>query len=215
MKHINLIIKHLKMKTKINFKKLALSLLLIPIAISCDDLNDTYPELVGNEESGILLMREEEKMARDVYDVLYDKWNIIAFQNIWSSENKHYESMGSLIAAYNLNDPSTGLPGTFTNQAITDLYNQLIQNGQLSATEALKTGAFIEEYDILDLERLIAETSNPELITVYDNLLRGSRNHLRSFVSNLKTYSVDYHPQLLDELSFNEIILSPMERGNE
>ena len=32
---------------------------------------------------------EEEKLARDVYAVLFDKWQIQAFSNIGSTENRH------------------------------------------------------------------------------------------------------------------------------
>lgn len=40
-------------------------------------LQDMQPgSLSSAEEAGILLMREEEKLARDVYLTLYEKWNI-------------------------------------------------------------------------------------------------------------------------------------------
>src|SRR6056297_3607457 len=38
--------------------------------------------LSSAEEAGILLMREEEKLARDVYLTLYEKWNIPVFATL-------------------------------------------------------------------------------------------------------------------------------------
>ena len=51
--------------------------------------------------------------------------------------------------------------------------------------EALLVGAAIEEIDILDLQKHIAETNNPEIQNVYNNLLRGSQNHLGAFTRML------------------------------
>src|SRR6056297_2115125 len=38
--------------------------------------------LCSAEEAGILLMREEETLARDVYLTLYEKWNIPVFATL-------------------------------------------------------------------------------------------------------------------------------------
>ena len=189
-----------------------------------DDLNlksatmslpTVFPELVSGEETGILQMREEEKMAHDVYTNFYSQWNLVEFANIATAETNHYNAVYTLISAYGLTDPSTGVDGTFTNPVIAELYAQLIEKGSLSAEEALKTGAYIEEYDILDLERLISETDNSAVIQVYSNLLRGSRNHLRTFVSTLANYNLTYTPELMDQATFDAIVNSPMEAGNQ
>jgi hypothetical protein len=36
-----------------------------------------------------LLIREEEKLARDVYNALITEWNAQSFENISSSEQSH------------------------------------------------------------------------------------------------------------------------------
>ena len=41
----------------------------------------------------------------------------------------------------------------------------------------------IEEIDILDLEERIAQTDKAEIQLVYENLAKGSRNHLRALTS--------------------------------
>jgi hypothetical protein len=173
-----------------------------------------FPALVTGEDAGILLMREEEKMARDVYSVFGTKYDLSIFDNIAASETNHYNAIGTLITAYKLTDPSTGVAGTFTNTAIAGLYSQLVGAGSVSVVDALKTGAYIEEYDIVDLEKLVAATTNTALLQIYGNLLRGSRNHLRAFVATLKTYQVTYVPKIMSAEDFSAIISSPMETGN-
>jgi hypothetical protein len=65
----------------------------------------------------------------------------------------------------------------------------------------------IEEIDILDIQKELDENVNNEDIAfVYENLMRGSRNHLRAFVKNLQRQGVSYTPQYLDESVINEII---------
>jgi hypothetical protein len=123
--------------------------------------------------------------------------------------------MGTLISTYQLTDPSTGVAGTFTNIAIANLYAQLVEAGSGSVEEALKTGAYIEEYDIVDLEKLIAATENTALQQIYGNLLRGSRNHLRAFVATLETYQMTYVPEVMSAEDFEAIISTPMEPGNQ
>jgi len=178
-------------------------------------LPTVFPDLVPGEEIGILLMREEEKMAHDVYVNFYTLWNSPVFLNISESETNHYNEVYSLISAYELTDPSTGVVGTFTNTEIAQLYTELIEKGTISLIGALEAGANIEEYDIIDLERLVSETENSALIQVYGNLLRGSRNHLRAFVTNLATYNVVYIPEVMDQASFDAIVNSPVEKGNQ
>ena len=173
-----------------------------------------FPELVSGEEAGLLLMREEEKMAHDVYMVLGQTTDLVIFDNIASSETNHYNAIGYLISNYKLADPSTGVEGTFTNPDLAALYEKLVAAGKVSLTEALKTGALIEETDIADLEKLLATTTNSALLQVYGNLLRGSRNHLRAFVSTLGTYNVKYTPTVLSTEAYTQIVTTPMETGN-
>lgn len=173
-----------------------------------------FPELVSGEDAGILLMREEEKMAHDVYVALGQTTDLVIFNNIASSETNHYNAIGYLISSYKLTDSSTGVEGTFNNPDLAALYEKLVAAGTVSLTEALKTGALIEETDIADLEKLMAATTNSALLQVYGNLLRGSRNHLRAFASTLATYQIEYTPTVLSTEAYTLIVTTPMETGN-
>ena len=140
------------------------------------------------------------------------------FQNsdIASSEATHMEAVKTLIDRYNLEDPAAGQDvGVFTNSILQDLYDQLVEEGNRSLSSALRVGAAIEEIDILDLEERIAQTDNEDIRVVYENLTKGSRNHLRSFVKTLQQQTGEtYTPQYLSPDAYEAIINSNIERGN-
>lgn len=165
------------------------------------------------EKEGILYMREEEKLAHDVYLTLYEKWNLPIFENIGGSEQTHTDAVKILINRYGLEDPYIAEKGKFSNPKIQELYNTLVEQGNKSSQEALRVGAAIEEIDILDLKDYIAQTDKEDIKLVYENLMKGSRNHLRAFVSTLEKQSIQYTPQYLSQEEYDQIINSPIEKG--
>lgn len=171
--------------------------------------------LTDEEIAGLMWMREEEQLAHDVYVVLGDLWDLRIFDNISSAETTHIEAVSGLLDLYGLDDPAAGNDtGTFTDPALQRLYDQLVEDGSRSLEAALEVGALIEELDIVDLVARSAATDNPEISAVYENLERGSRNHLRAFVSQLDSRGVTYTPTQLDPDMFDAIVSSDMERGS-
>jgi len=176
---------------------------------------ETAADLSELEAEGLTYMREEEKLARDVYLALYDQWGQPVFQNIAGSEQAHMDSVLMLLDQYGLSDPAAGKEaGEFTNPLFESLYGQLVEQGSLSQADALIVGATIEDLDIFDLEELLAQTENEYIIQVYSNLLAGSENHLRAFVSNLERQTGDgYQPVYLDQDAYQAIIDGAPQRG--
>ncbi len=159
-------------------------------------------------------MREEEKLARDVYTTLYGKWKIIIFNNIGESEQTHMDAVLQLLNRYNLQDPvGNNNVGEFNNADLQELYLQLVELGSTSISDALQVGATIEDLDIFDLENALTKIDNQDIELVYDNLTKGSRNHLRSFYSNILIASETYVPQFITQEKFDAIVNSPMETG--
>ena len=151
--------------------------------------------LTAAEKYWLTYMREEEKLARDVYIFLYDKWGSPIFNTISLSEQKHMDAIKTLLDRYGIPDPAAGkAPGDFTNDEFKTLYYNLTEQGKVSLVEALKVGVFIEETDIADLNEGIASAKHKDIKTVYSNLLQGSLNHLKAFVSELASNGVTYEP---------------------
>lgn len=165
-------------------------------------------DLTNEEINGILFMREEEKLARDVYLYLYEIHPLRPFLNISKSEQAHMDAIKYLIDTYELIDPvGDNPPGVFQNEELQELYDELIEKGSKSREDALKVGALIEEVDIIDLQTELEETAeNEDVIRVFTNLCSASENHLRAFVRVLVLYDVDYAPLLLDQEEFDRIL---------
>lgn len=165
-------------------------------------------DLSPGELEGIAFMREEEKLARDVYIQLNEMWNMNIFANISNSEDTHMEAVKTLIDLFEFEDPvqDNGV-GVFTNPVLQDLHDELMASGSTSLAEALLVGGAIEEIDILDLQKYLAQTSNSAVIEVYENLLKGSINHLRSFVRTYERQTGEiYQPQFLSQEEYQEIL---------
>lgn len=136
----------------------------------------------SSEVSSLLFMIEEEKMARDIYDALYEQTGLIEFDKISNSEQKHYDTL--LKTADKLGIDISYLAseaGIFNNTEIQNLYDQLIAQGSISADAAIDVGIAIETTDIADLNAAINTTEITLLGHVYNNLLNGSLNHLSAF----------------------------------
>lgn len=179
-------------------------------------LHPTDAQLSDAEIVDLLFMREEEKVARDVYAYLYSQWGLPVFQSIAQSEQNHMDSILQLLTAYDLDDPAAQTEaGEFINSDLQSLYDTLISRGQTSLEEALRVGALIEEVDILDLQDAIQNTDKADIAQVYSNLLFGSENHLRSFTAQLERHTgLTYEPLYLDQERYQQIITSqPGGRG--
>ena len=170
--------------------------------------------LSAEEETDLLYMREEEKLARDTYLTLYELWDLTIFSNISSSEQKHMDALLKLLKKYKLPDPAADTEiGEFTNNALQTLYNTLIAMGKQSSLDALKVGGIIEETDMRDINAAIERSQKEDIDAVYETLLCGSRNHLRSFAQNIVTVTgVSYVAQVLTQAEVDQILQTPMEK---
>ena len=166
-------------------------------------IENTLTEL---EVNNLTFMREEEKLAHDVYLYLYEMWGINIFNNIARAEQTHMDSVKVILDTYNIDDPVISEQGSFLVPDLQTLYDGLIEQGSASLVDALSVGVLIEEVDIQDLYQAINETSNPDIIEMYTNLLNGSYKHLNAFVSQLSSQGVTYEPQILTTEIFDAIL---------
>lgn len=138
--------------------------------------------VTAEEAKQLTFMREEEKMARDLYRHFYQKYNLALFDRIARSEQAHFDAMGQLLSRYAVADPAANQPeGVFVNPDLQALYQQLAAKGDLSVRDALEVGALVEKTDIADLETSLKATGKADMRRVFQNLMAASYNHLEAF----------------------------------
>ncbi len=174
-------------------------------------------DLNEDEIAGLVLMREEEKLARDVYLTMADLYDLRIFSNIAGSEQIHTDAVLLLLDRYGITDPVGDNPiGVFQNEDLQNLFDDLIAQGSQSLENALYVGCSIEEIDILDLQELMAATDFQDLLLVYGHLLNGSGNHLRAYVRNWEQQSgQEYEPQFMSAENFAAVISAGGTGGGE
>ena len=171
-------------------------------------------ELTAEEQDDLVYMREEEKLARDVYLTFDEYFDLNIFSNIASAEQKHMDSVKPLLDKYELTDPTADdTIGTFSNTEFSEFYKSKAHN-DVTLNQAILTGILIEETDIIDLQKAIDSTDKADIQNLYGNLLKGSRNHLRAFVRRLESMGVVYEAMVLDQSVADSIVNSSMERGS-
>jgi len=169
--------------------------------------------LTAADRAAIVQMREEEKLARDVYTTLGAQWDLQVFSNIRAAEQTHMDAVGALLDKYGIADPAAGNGvGQFTDPNLQTLYDQLVAQGSGSLVDALTVGATIEDLDIADLQRFA--TSAADVQSVWDVLERGSRNHMRAFTSQLAANGASYTPKYISQADYEAILAGGTETGS-
>jgi hypothetical protein len=167
-------------------------------------------ELSPAAAAALRFMREEEKMARDLYTAFHETWGLPVFQNIAASEQAHMDATLSFLNAYELADPAAGNgPGEFSNPELQALYDELSAQGAASLADALMAAAAVEEIDILDLEARMANLDNAQVVQMFRHLRNGSENHLRAFVNNYERQAgAAYRPQYLTQARYETMMMA-------
>ena len=172
-------------------------------------------QTISDDESKSLIhMREEEKLARDVYIAMFNKYGLRIFENISSSEQTHTDAILQLLTKYAIKDPvGVNAVGVFTDPGLQALYTSLVNAGNVSILEAYKVGATIEDLDLYDLKVDLLKVDNQDIVLVYQMLSKGSRNHMRNYFSNLKSLGFTYVPQFITQSELDAIVNSAVDRG--
>lgn len=194
----------------------------LSILFACDSNSDnddngfnttTNQTLTDADKSALLFMLEEEKLARDTYMFLNDQWSLNQFANIKNSEQMHMDAVENLLIQYQIEYDILPV-GQFEDETLQNFYNQFVIDGNVSVANALQIGATIEDLDIVDLETHVNQSSNTDLINVFESLQCGSRNHLRSFVNGIENGGSTYTPQFLTQEEYDAILAGSHEQCN-
>ena len=141
--------------------------LLLPILLlgcnDVDEITDVDDVLSQQETDDLQFLKEEEKLARDVYLFSYDLYGQKIFKNISNSEQTHMNSVSVIMKKYGIADFSLAERGKFSNDDLQDLYIDLVNIASISIEDALIVGATIEDLDINDLNAFIENTNHSDI----------------------------------------------------
>ena len=169
----------------------------------------TIEPLTATEIEDLQFLREEEKLARDVYTHAYSLYGVNVFTNIASSEQRHTDSVLALMITYGVTDTASPTLGVFSDPELAQLYTTLIARVETSLAEAFAVGATIEDLDIYDLDVKATHSTNTDLQQLYSNLKCGSENHMRSFTKQLNALNITYTPVYIDSTQYQELLAAP------
>ncbi len=184
------------------------------------------------EVQHLVFMREEEKLARDVYLTLGAKYpNLNVFGNIAKSEERHTCAVCDKLEQYGIEDPVDAdnigvFSGVEYGAYFSEKFQLLVDRGEMSELEALYVGAYIEELDMIDIVQCpkaiidadngldspddcgLEYTENDEIVNTLTSLLEGSKDHLRAFVKLIESRigEGNYQAQILDSVQVDEIL---------
>jgi hypothetical protein len=170
--------------------------------------------LSSAEAQGLTTMRQEERLAHDVYSIDATLNPQAIFNDLSTAEETHASAMLLLLRRYQLPDPLAGLSrGIYPDTTIQTLFTRFSLASEMGAVQALQAGAEIEELDVHDLTGQVALTDNADILMVYQHLMMASRNHLRELMKTLTQQGGSYTPQYLSQSEFDAIVDSPIETG--
>lgn len=154
-----------------------------------EEIDNSAAEMQANSQEAMLLyLIEEEKLAHDVYTVMYQTYGSKVFANILSSEQTHQGRVLTLLEARGIEDPRSSELGKFNNAELQTLYDTLVAQGKQSLSQALIVGKTIEEKDIADITKQLSTASDTDVVTSLNALRDGSENHLRAFNRQIGKY---------------------------
>lgn len=197
--------------------KFIMFLLLPVLLIGCndsDEMTDVDDTISKQEIENLQFLKEEEKLARDVYLFSYDLYGQNIFKNISNSEQSHMNSVSVIMEKYGIKDLSFDERGKFSNLELQQLYDDLVDLSKISLENALTVGATVEDLDINDLNNFISNADHQDMIEMYQLLNCGSRNHLRAYTNNLESLDLTYDPQFISVEEYDMILSSSGEKCN-
>ncbi len=167
------------------------------------------PQITETEAGDLQLLREEEKLARDLFRDWSDRSEL--FGAVAHSKQLHFEIVGALLQRHQVTDRTLGGEGLYVFPQLQTLHQELLARGGSTELEALAAGAELHERDLVGLEEAAGRSQLEDVRASLAEIQRGARNHLRGCVEELALQGVDYAPRLLSPEAFAAIINSPRE----
>jgi hypothetical protein len=135
----------------------------------------------GLSNAQLTEMREEERMARDLYTQLATSSGEAIFTRIAGAEQRHLDAVERLMTSQGMNPAAVGSTlGRYAVGEVQSAYSRWLSRGRASDQAAFKVGVELETWDIAELKAMEVPsgTSGARVVAA---LLNGSEHHLTAF----------------------------------
>lgn len=139
----------------------------------------TY-DLGENQRQDMRDQWEQEKLARDVYEVFAQRYGARVFVRLSTAEQRHMDALEALLKKYGEALPSArDAKGVYSKDELTGRYNEALQDGSASLGSAARVGLALEEGDTQALQAA-ADRAQPDAHSVFEHLLMANAQHERA-----------------------------------
>lgn len=135
----------------------------------------------GLSNAQLTEMREEERMARDLYTQLAASSGEAIFTRIAGAEQRHLDAVERLMTSQGMNPDAAGSTvGRYAVGEVQAAYTGWLSQGRASDQAAYKVGVELETWDVAELKamKVPSDTTGARVVAA---LLNGSKHHLTAF----------------------------------
>lgn len=184
-----------------------LLMLLFASLISIQNIQKDDAPLSSMEKEGLVYTIEEARLAQNVNSFLFDKWEAPSFEYVMNDETNNMYKFQKLIKRQGGADPlEYAVYGKFNITSMQDIYNKYKKIGKNSLLSGYYVSMTLEEQNYVNMEKRIGDSSNSELIKLYNNRLSDIGNHIRVLNKHMKKLDVAYEAQFMSKEKFNNIL---------
>ncbi len=175
--------------------------------------NFPFEDLSGQEEKGIVFVREEEKVAVNFYGMMSDLFGSEVLTQLAESERTHLGVTALPVEKYHLQDPTVDrTDGEFMSNSLQAHYDELIEEGSPSLSDAFIAGTTLQEASLVTIQnQLDRVANNRDLRNMYAALRVATRNHLRIMFREVTDHGGSYAPLFMEQAAFQAIVSSDFE----
>lgn len=173
---------------------------------------DSTADLTADEIEFVYAVREDEKVARDLYTAFFEKYSLKTFSNISRSEANHMRAVEILLEYYEIDFPAAGEYGVFEDPARQAIYDTLLAKGN-TALEGFRVMAQLEEENIVSYRNVLSDITNPNIKIVIENLGKASENHFKAAIRQITALGGTYAPKLMNQEEYKAMIAKGFEQG--
>ena len=135
------------------------------------------PKVLG----ALQYLLQEEKLMRDVFENLFERYDINAFKKAADTADDHFKKLMKLLADHGVHIDILDTPGIYTSAIFEKLYTDAVEAGSKSLNEVLRVGRELESINILDLKHRDVYKAEKCVRDVLDSFIADADRRFKSF----------------------------------